>query len=159
MTIRHAPTDAIEDEPMYAWVLALHIISFTVWFAALFYLPRLFIYHSHALRQDDGQGSTRFQVMERKLYRAIMNPGMILTLIFGIWLVALDFQGYLTAGWFYVKAVLVVLLIGFHHICMAHMKRFAAGTNRRGGTYYRIFGIVPALLLIAIVILSVVQPF
>lgn len=144
---------------MYAWVLALHIISFTCWFAALFYLPRLFIYHAHALRQDDGQGSTRFQIMERKLYAAIMTPAMILTLIFGIWLLALDVQYYLTAGWFYVKAVLVVLLIGFHHICKAHMKRFAAGTNRRGGGYYRVFGVIPAILLIAIVILSVVKPF
>ncbi len=144
---------------MYPWVLAFHIISFTCWFAALFYLPRLFIYHSHALRQNDGQGLTRFQVMERKLYRGIMTPAMILTLIFGVWLVALDFQYYLTAGWFYVKAALVVALIGFHHVCLAHMKRFAAGTNRRGDGYYRIFSGVPALLLIAIVILSVVKPF
>lgn len=144
---------------MYAWVLSFHIISIVCWFAALLYLPRLFVYHAHALRQEDRPGSIRFQIMERKLYRGIMNPGMILTLIFGLWLVALDFQSYLTAGWFYTKAALVVILIGFHHICMAHMKRFAAGTPKHGHKYYRIFGIVPALILIAVVILSEVKPF
>lgn len=157
--ISHDLTTVIEDAHMYPWVLAFHIISFTCWFAALFYLPRLFIYHAHAMRQNDGQGTTRFQIMERKLYGAIMTPAMILTVVLGLWLVALDFQVYLTAGWFYVKAVLVVLLIGFHHICKAHMKRFASGTNRRGGGYYRVFGVIPAVLLIAVVILSVVKPF
>ncbi|MFC0267097.1 CopD family protein [Kushneria aurantia] len=144
---------------MYSWVLSLHIIAFVAWFAGLLYLPRLFLYHVHSLRQQDEQGASRFQVMERKLYRAIMNPAMIATLVFGIWLAVLGFNTLFGAVWFYLKLLLVVALIGYQHVCLANLKRFAAGTNRRGRLYFRVLGMIPALLLIAIVVLSVVRPW
>lgn len=144
---------------MYAWMLAFHIIAFVAWFAGLLYLPRLFIYHLDALRAHEAMGASRFQAMERKLYRVIMTPAMIATLVFGIWLLVLDFQGYLTEGWLYTKLALAIVLIGFHHICLSQMKRFESATQKRGHAYFRIFALVPILLLIAIVILSVVQPY
>lgn len=143
---------------MYSWVLALHIIAIVCWFAALFYLPRLFVYHTYAVSEGDERGHQRFEVMERRLYRGIMNPSMIAVLIFGIWLVVLNPEYYLTAGWFYTKAALVVILIGYHHMCLAHMKKFING-KPRSHIYYRIFNEVPTLILLAIVILSVVKPY
>ncbi|OHV08893.1 CopD family protein [Kushneria phosphatilytica] len=144
---------------MFAWILAFHLIAVICWFAALLYLPRLFVYHTHALRDDDERGTRRFQIMERKLYKAVMNPAMIASVIFGIWLLVMDFQGLISAGWFYVKAVLVIVLIGYQHVCLAHIKRFADGINRHGQGYYRVFSIIPVVILLAVVILSVVQPF
>lgn len=144
---------------MYAWILAFHTIAFVAWFAGLLYLPRLFIDHLEALRKHEATGASRFQGMERKLYRVIMTPAMIVTLFFGIWLLLLDFQNYLTDGWFYTKLALVIVLIGFHHICLSQIKRFETATQKRGSAYFRIFALVPVLLLIAIVILSVVKPY
>lgn len=144
---------------MYLWVLSLHIIAVVCWFAALFYLPRLFVYHTYALKEGDERGAKRFEVMERKLYRGIMNPAMIAVLIFGIWLLALNFSAYMAQGWIYTKLALVVVLIGYHHICLAHMKRFVNGTNKRSHVYFRVFNEVPTLILLAVVILSVVKPY
>ncbi|RKR07258.1 putative membrane protein [Kushneria sinocarnis] len=144
---------------MFAWILAFHLIAVICWFAALLYLPRLFVYHSQALRDDDARGTRRFQLMERRLYKAIMNPAMIASVIFGVWLLVMDFQTLMAAGWFYAKAVLVIALIGYQHICLAHIKRFADGTNRHGRSYYRVFSVVPVVILLAVVILSEVHPF
>ncbi|WAH61311.1 protoporphyrinogen oxidase HemJ [Pseudomonas silvicola] len=140
---------------LYLWIKALHIVSIVCWFAGLFYLPRLFVYHASS---EDEVGKQRFMVMERKLYRGIMGPSMIATLVFGAWLVYL-IPGYLTQGWLHAKLTLVVLLIGYHHMCGAQVKRFARGENTRSHVFYRWFNEVPVLFLLAIVILVVVKPF
>lgn len=140
---------------LYLWIKALHIVSMVCWFAALFYLPRLFVYHAQS---EDSISRERFIVMERKLYRGIMGPSMIATLVFGIWLLFLN-PGWLQQGWMHAKLTLVVLLIGYHHMCGAQLKRFARGENTRSHKFYRWFNEVPVLFLLLIVILVVVKPF
>ena len=140
---------------MYQWVLAFHIIAVICWFAALFYLPRLFVYHAMS---EDEISIERFKVMQRKLYRGIANPSMIATIIFGLWLVTLV-PAYLNEIWFQLKAGLVLLLIGYHHMCLLHMKRLAEDRNDKTHVYFRIFNEVPVLILVGIVILVVVKPF
>lgn len=138
------------------WLKALHLISAICWFAAMFYLPRLFVYHAMA---EDEISNERFKLMERKLYRGIMNPAMIATLIFGGWLLVENWAAYKTQGWVHTKLFLVFLLVGYHHVCMAYMKKFAADNNTKSHTFYRWFNEVPVVLLIATVILAVVRPF
>jgi putative membrane protein len=140
---------------LYLWIKALHIVSIVCWFAALFYLPRLFVYHAQS---EDAVSRERFVIMERKLYRGIMGPSMIATLVFGIWLIWLN-PGWLHQGWLHAKLLLVFLLIGYHHMCGAQLKRFARGENTRSHTFYRWFNEVPVVFLLLIVILVVVKPF
>lgn len=140
---------------LYLWIKALHIVSVVCWFAALFYLPRLFVYHAQS---TDSISQERFVIMERKLYRGIMGPAMIATYIFGIWLVTLT-PGFLSQGWLHAKLTLVLLLTGYHHMCGAQLKRFARGENARSHVFYRWFNEVPVVILLAIVILVVVKPF
>ena len=140
---------------MYQWVLAFHVIAVICWFAALFYLPRLFVYHAMS---EDEISIERFKVMQRKLYRGIANPSMIATIIFGLWLVTLV-PAYLNEIWFQLKAGLVLLLIGYHHMCLSHMKRLAEDRNIKTHVYFRVFNEVPVLFLVGIVILVVVKPF
>ncbi|TLX52794.1 protoporphyrinogen oxidase HemJ [Stutzerimonas nosocomialis] len=141
---------------LYLWIKALHIVAIVCWFAGLFYLPRLFVYHAAS---DDAVSKERFIVMERKLYRGIMLPSMIATLVFGITLVSLNPALFSTGGWLHAKLTLVLLLIGYHHMCGAQLKRFARGENTRTQTFYRWFNEVPVFFLLAIVILVVVKPF
>jgi putative membrane protein len=141
---------------LYMWLKALHVIAMVCWFAGLFYLPRLFVYHAMS---DDQISRDRFCTMERKLYRGIMLPAMLATLIFGIAMLALNPTLFLGGGWLHAKLALVVLLIGYHHVCGAQVKRFAKGETPRSHTFYRWFNEVPVLFLIAIVILVVVKPF
>jgi len=141
---------------LYLWVKAFHIVSVICWFAGLFYLPRLFVYHAQS---EDSTSQARFSVMERKLYRAIMGPAMIATLIFGGWLIALNPSVFSQGAWIHAKLTLVAVLIGYHHMCGAQVKRFARGENTRSHVFYRWFNEVPVLLLLAIVILVVVRPF
>ncbi|MDB5983808.1 MAG: rane protein [Pseudomonas sp.] len=140
---------------LYLWLKAFHIVSIVCWFAGLFYLPRLFVYHSLS---EDAVSRERFSVMERKLYRGIMGPAMVATLVFGIWMISLT-PGYFSQGWMHAKLTLVVLLIGYHHVCGAQVKRFARGENGRSHVFYRWFNEIPVLILLAIVILVVVRPF
>jgi putative membrane protein len=140
---------------LYLWIKALHIVSIVCWFAALFYLPRLFVYHAQS---EDAVSRERFIIMERKLYRGIMGPSMIATLVFGIWLIWLN-PGWLHQGWLHAKLLLVFLLIGYHHMCGAQLKRFARGENTRSHKFYRWFNEVPVVFLLLIVILVVVKPF
>jgi putative membrane protein len=140
---------------MYQWVLAFHIIAVICWFAALFYLPRLFVYHAMS---EDEISIERFKVMQRKLYRGIANPSMIATIIFGLWLVTLV-PAYLNEIWFQIKVGLVLLLIGYHHMCLSHMRRLAEDRNDKTHIYFRVFNEVPVLFLVGIVILVVVKPF
>jgi putative membrane protein len=141
---------------LYLWLKALHIVAIVCWFAGLFYLPRLFVYHSMS---EDQASRDRFQVMERKLYRGIMMPSMVATLIFGGGMIILNPVLFSTGGWLHAKLALVVLLIGYHHICGAQLKRFARNENTRSHIFYRWFNELPVLLLLAIVILVVIKPF
>ncbi len=141
---------------LYLWLKALHIIAMVCWFAGLFYLPRLFVYHAMS---DDQASRDRFCIMERKLYRGIMLPSLLATVILGIAMLALNPGLFATGGWMHAKLALVVLLIGYHHMCGAQLKRFARGETPHGHVYYRWFNEVPVLFLLAIVILVVVRPF
>jgi putative membrane protein len=135
------------------WLKAFHIIFVVSWFAGLFYLPRLFVYHAQAA---DAPSNERFKVMERKLYRGIMMPAMLLTVASGLWL----WLGYgFTGGWLHAKVTLVVLLIAYHFWLRKLLGDFARDANRRSHVFYRWVNEVPTVLLIAIVILVVVKPF
>jgi len=134
------------------WIKAFHIIFMVTWFAAMFYLPRLFVYHATC---EDDAGNSRFKVMERKLYYGIMMPGGILTIAFGVWL----WLGYGFAGtWLTVKIAIVVALVVYHFWCGAVVKTFRDDKNRRGHTFYRIMNELPVFGLVAIIILVVVKP-
>jgi protoporphyrinogen IX oxidase len=135
------------------WVKALHIVFMVTWFAGLFYLPRLFVYH--ASTQDEA-GRARFKIMERKLYFGIMTPGALLTIAFGMWL----WLGYgISGGWLHTKLLLVAVLIGYHLWCGKLVADFKFDRNRHSHVWYRWFNEVPVLILVAIVILVVVKPF
>ncbi|MGH1486381.1 MAG: protoporphyrinogen oxidase HemJ [Cellvibrionaceae bacterium] len=137
------------------WVKAFHIISVICWFAVLFYLPRLFVYHAMS---EDKISKERFKVMERKLIRGIGNPSMIATFIFGIWLVTYNWSYYQQATWFWLKVGLIIILTAYHHICIRIWKQFCADNNTHSHIFYRWFNEFPVLLLIAIVCLVVVKP-
>ncbi|MFC3283884.1 protoporphyrinogen oxidase HemJ [Litchfieldella rifensis] len=143
---------------MYPWIKALHLVFVVTWFAALFYLPRLFVYHAMARDKDDQQAIDYFRVMERKLYRGIMLPSMIGVLVFGLWLLSMV-PGFMSQGWLHAKLALVVLLIGYHHVCLAYMKKLAVGDCHKSHVFFRWFNEAPVIALLAIVILAVVKPF
>jgi putative membrane protein len=136
------------------WLKAFHVVFVVTWFAGIFYLPRLFIYHAAA---TDALGIERFQTMERRLF-AIMTIGASLALLFGLSMIAVT-PALLATGWLRVKLALVAALIAYHVWCYRLMSDLRAGRNRRSPTWYRVFNEAPALLLIAIVILAVVKPF
>ena len=136
------------------WIKAWHLIFMVTWFAGLFYLPRLFVYHAGA---TDAEGGARFQVMERRLF-AIMTIGAVLTAVFGFWLVARN-PALLAAGWLQAKLALVLLLAAYHAWCWCLMRALAAGRNRRSPRWFRWFNELPSLLLVAIVLLAVLRPF
>lgn len=138
------------------WLKALHIISLVTWFAGLFYLPRLFVYH--AMTSDD-ISNERFKIMEKKLYRGIMMPGMIMTIIFGGWLLLKYDRMYLSTWWLQIKFVLVASLIIYHFYCGHLIKVFKNNSNKHSHVYYRWLNEYPTIILIAIVILTVVKPF
>lgn len=146
------------DANTYLIVKALHIISFTAWMAGLLYLPRLFVYHTTATK--DGELDQTLQVMERKLLRFIMNPAMIATFIFGIWLVVLTGSGGPgTGGWMHAKIGCILMLAGFHGACSSWRKKFAAGSNSKSDKFYRWANEVPTILLLLIIFLVVLKPF
>lgn len=135
------------------WIKAFHIVFMVSWFAGLFYLPRLFVYHAMT---EDHAGHERFLIMERKLYFGIMTPTAVLTVALGLWL----WLGYgITGGWLYAKLVLVAILIAFHVYCGKLLFDFRAGRNHHTHVFYRWINEFPLLLLIGIVILVVVKPF
>src|SRR5262245_45798011 len=140
---------------MYEWLKAFHVIAVIAWMAGMLYLPRLFVYHCAA---DVGsQQSETFKVMERRLLRLIINPAMILTWVLGLWLAW--WSGAYRAGWLEAKLVLVLVMSGVHGMLARYVKDFAADRNRKSQKFYRIINEIPAVLLIAIVILAVVKPF
>jgi len=139
----------------YLWVLALHIISIVAWMAGMLYLPRLFVYHVSAT--PGGELSETLKVMERRLLRAIINPAMIASWIFGLML--FFHLGAWSMGWMHAKLLLVVVLTGMQHALARWRKDFAADVNQRSERFYRIMNEVPTLLMVAIVILVAVKPF
>ena len=136
------------------WVKAFHIMAVITWFAALFYLPRLFVYHVQANAEGDKAGSERFKIMERKLYRGIMTPSMLVALGLGLWMLIDRWNVYFhNATWMHIKLTLVILLIGYHHMCGAFLKKFARDENTRTHVFYRVFNELPVFVLVAVVIL------
>lgn len=138
------------------WLKAFHLIAVVCWFAALFYLPRLFVYHAQA---SDLTSNERFKIMERKLYRGIATPSMIATLILGAWLLSYNLDYYLQSVWMHAKLTLVAVLVAYHLYCGKLLRTFAQDANTRSHIFYRWFNEFPVLLLIAIIILVVVKPF
>ena len=135
------------------WIKAFHLVFVVTWFAGLFYLPRLFVYHAMA---EDAVSSERFQIMERKLYYGIMTPGAVITVVLGLWL----WLGYgITGGWMHAKLVLVLVLIAYHLYCGVLLKAFKQDRNRHGHVFYRWFNEFPVLVLIGAIVLVVVKPF
>ncbi|MDP3560935.1 MAG: protoporphyrinogen oxidase HemJ [Legionellaceae bacterium] len=134
---------------------AFHIISMVAWFAGLFYLPRLFVYHAET---TDTLSLDRFKVMEYRLFYAITTPAAVLTTVLGIWLIAYNSSYYLTVGWMHAKLALVGLLWFYHILCGYYVKQFAHDKNSRTSRFYRVFNEIPTLLLVGIVILVVVKP-
>jgi len=135
------------------WIKSFHIVFMVAWFAGLFYLPRLFVYHALA---DDTVSRDRFKVMERKLYRGIMHPTMVLTVATGTWM----WLGYgMTGLWLHTKVALVALLVGYHFWLGHLLRAFANDRNSHTHVFYRWINELPLVVLLAIVILVVVKPF
>ena len=142
---------------LFPWIKSLHVISVIAWMAGLLYLPRLFVYHCDA--EPGSQQSETFKVMERRLLRAIMNPAMIGTFIFGGIIVGTPGVVDFSSGWIWVKLAGVAMLAYMHHVYSRWWKDFAADRNTRPQKTYRIANEVPAALMVVIVIMVVAKPF
>ncbi len=135
------------------WVKAFHLIFMVTWFAGLFYLPRLYVYHAQA---KDAIGIARFKVMEGKLFWGIMTPGALLTLLFGFWLwLGYGFNG---GRWLLWKLILVGLVLAHHIWCYLKLKDFQRDQNRHGHVYYRWMNEAPVVLLVGIIVLATLKP-
>ena len=135
------------------WIKSFHILFMVTWFAGLFYLPRLFVYHAMS---EDAASRERFKVMERKLFFGIMTPGAVLTIAFGLWLwLGYGFYG----GWLHAKLALVAVLVAYHAYCGKLMMDFRRDRNRHGHVFYRWLNELPVVLLLAIILLVELQPF
>ena len=140
---------------MVLWVKAFHIIAVICWFAGLFYLPRLFVYHAMS---EDQLSKDRFKIMERKLYRGIMTPSAIVAVLLGIWLITFNPSFYLSSWWMHAKLGLVAMLGVYHFFCWRFLLALRDDSNIRSHVFFRYFNEFPVLLLVAIVILVVVKP-
>jgi putative membrane protein len=136
------------------WLKAFHVIAVVTWFAGLFYLPRLYVYHADA---GDAISTARFRIMERRLFM-LMTIGAAASVGLGAAMLAAA-PAYLTMGWLRIKLLLVLLLIGYHGFCYKLMRDFAENRNTHSAKWYRGFNEIPSLLLIAIVLLAVLKPF
>ncbi len=144
------------DPSWYLWLKALHIIAMVCWFAGLFYLPRLFVYH---VLSDDAPSQARFALMQRKLYRGIMWPSMVATWVLGLLILSINPSIYMQQGWMHAKLTLVVLLSAYHLWCGLIRTRLLTNPHYRSHVYFRWFNEVPVFFLVAIVVLVVVKPF
>lgn len=138
------------------WLKAWHLIAVVSWFAGLFYLPRLFVYHAMA---EDEASRERFKIMERKLYRGIMWPSMVVAVVLGSWMLVQNWGYYRTQGWMHAKLALAILLIAYHFLCGKFLRDLRDGRDTRSHVFYRIFNELPVLGLVGIVILVIVRPF
>lgn len=142
---------------MGTWAKTWHLITMVTWFAAIFYLPRLYVYHAMS---DDKISIERFKIMERKLYRGIMTPSMVLTLIFGFWMLYdYAWAAWGKMGWLHAKLTLIVLLVAYHFYCGKLLKDFREDRNTHSHVWFRWFNEVPVILLLGIIILAVRKPF
>lgn len=138
------------------WAKALHIFFMTSWFAGIFYLPRLFVYHAMS---EDQATRDQLKVMEGKLYRFI-TPIMWLTIGLGLWMLYdYAWAAWSSMGWLHIKLLLVTLLVGYHFYCGRLIKEFAADNNRHSHVWYRWFNEIPVFILLPVVLLTVVKPF
>ncbi|MDM4772641.1 protoporphyrinogen oxidase HemJ [Solimonas sp. SE-A11] len=138
------------------WIKSFHIIFVVAWFAGLFYLPRLFVYHTE-VKPSDADSYQRFCLMEKRLM-TLTTIAMIGTWVFGLWLLS-QFPGYMKSGWLHAKLTLVLALSGYHGWLKTRVRAFAQERNTKTAKFYRIMNEVPALALVAVVILVVVKPF
>lgn len=139
------------------WFKALHLIFMVTWFAGLFYLPRLFVYHAMS---DDQTSIDRFKIMERKLFYGIMTPGALLTIVFGFCtLFSNGLSAYSGQLWLQIKYVFILLLIAYHVYCWFLLQDFKHERNKHSHVWYRWFNEIPVLILVAIILLAVVRPF
>lgn len=141
----------------YPWIRALHIISVIAWMAGMLYLPRLYVYH--AACAPGSEQSETFKVMERKLLRGIINPSMILTLIFGLLLAGTPGIVDFGQGWFWVKVAALVGMFGMHGLLSRWRRHFANDDNRHSQRFYRMVNEIPAVFMVIIVIMVAVRPF
>jgi putative membrane protein len=142
-------------DDFYPWAKAIHIIAVISWMAGMLYLPRLFVYHAEA--EKGSVQSETFKVMERRLLRGIINPAMIVTWAFGLWLAWKG--GWFSAGWLHAKLAAVILMSAVHGYLSGAVRKFAEDRNEKPARHWRIVNEIPTLLMIAIVILVVVKPF
>jgi putative membrane protein len=141
---------------MYLWIKAFHIVFVVTWFAGLFYLPRLYVYHAMC---EDEISNARFKVMERKLYYGIMMPSVVLTIALGAWLIVLNGVDWLAhSSWLHAKLAIVVLLVAYHFYIGHLRKVFADDRNTHGHVFYRWLNEAPVLALVAVVLLAVLKP-
>lgn len=139
------------------WLKAFHLIFMVTWFAGLFYLPRLYVYHAMS---EDEISNERFKVMERKLFFGIMTPGMLITIILGTWmLVDYAWVTYASMGWLHTKLTLIAGLLVYHYYCYRYLADFKFDRNRHSHVFYRWFNEIPVLFLLVIIILAVIKPF
>lgn len=139
------------------WLKSLHIVFMVTWFAGLFYLPRLYVYHAMT---TDRAGIDRFKIMERKLYFGIMTPGAVLTLVFGLWMLIINgWSPYAGTLWLHIKLVCVLLLVFYHIYCGKLLLDFKHDRNTRSHHWFRWFNEIPVVFLLIIVILAVARPF
>jgi putative membrane protein len=142
---------------MDTWAKAWHLIAMVTWFAGIFYLPRLFVYHAMS---EDSISQERFKIMERKLYYGITTPGMVITLIFGFWMLYdYAWAAYSQMGWLHAKLALIALLVAYHFYCGKLVKDFKYDRNTRSHVWYRWFNEIPVVILIVVVLLAVRKPF
>lgn len=138
------------------WVKAFHVIFMVSWFAGLFYLPRLFVYHASS---SDEISNERFKIMERKLFYGIMTPAAIITIVLGFWmLIDYAWQAYSLMLWLQIKLLIVALLIIYHAYCWKLLKLFKEDNNTHSHVYYRWFNEIPVFMLIGSIILVIVKP-
>lgn len=139
------------------WLKALHLISMVAWFAGLFYLPRLYVYHAMS---EDETSNERFKVMERKLFYGIMTPAAVATFIFGFWML-FDYAWlmYSSSGWLHTKLFLLALMLVYHYFCWLWLEDFKHDRNQRDHVFYRWMNEIPTLFLLGIIILATVKPF
>jgi putative membrane protein len=146
---------AVAGDGFYAWAKAIHVMAVISWMAGMFYLPRLFVYHAQA-----GAGSPQsetFKIMERRLLRAIINPAMMVTWVFGLWLAWRGFA--FSGGWLHAKIALVFVMSGLHGYLTKAQRLFEEDRNERPSRHWRIVNEVPTVLMVLIVILVIVKPF
>lgn len=140
---------------MFLWFKVAHLFFMVCWFAGLFYLPRLFVYHAQS---KDKNTQEQFKIMERKLYR-FTTPFAVLTVIFGLALFSLNPSYYLTQGWFHTKITLIALLIIYHLICGHFRRKLAEDSCDKSHIFFRWFNEAPVIVLLGAIILAVIKPF